>query len=173
MFIHLQYLTSQVDSFPDKIPGNLVEDIHKLEIYIETLTHSSNPEHRRIGNLPATEICIYAGYMYLYLFLLRLPIQSQVFVYGLGFVKEALTNTSFEALFLSELLFWILFVVSVVANETQNETWCLERLAVSSKSMQFSEWTDAKKVLKKFVWGEKYGERFGKKVWDKLQSFET
>jgi len=171
MFIHLQRLTSQADSFPDKMPGNLIEDVHKLEIYIESLTHSSNPEHRRIGNLPATEICIYTGYMYLYLFLLRLPVQSQVFVYALNFVKEALTDSSHDPLYLGELLFWILFVASVVANETQNETWFFERLAVCSKSMQFTEWTGAKLVLKKFAWGEKYGEVFGRKAWDKLQGF--
>jgi hypothetical protein len=112
---------------------------------------------------------VIAGYIYVYLFLRRIPSSSRIFSYMLALMKQEWKRAGsfIREIFPPGLLFWILFVGRCASAE-QLGPWFKEELILSKEVLNLKCWMEAKRVLEQFAWVGGWNEEMYEVFWDEL-----
>jgi len=117
----------------------------------------------------ARSSCALAGYIYLYLFLRRIPLDNSVYGWIVGMLQEDLIKTIHVVgeHFPSEMRFWLVWVGLCAAHGRDSQDWFEEEVTFSKYTLGLVSWENARRVLEKFAWIPSHDD-MSKNLWDNL-----
>jgi hypothetical protein len=179
MFSDLHWLSHLV-ALHDK--GTLVMPSSKLnqsicecENFVDTVMRAGRHRDRTVkGVSTKSGCCVMAGYIYVYLFLRRIPNSSSIFSYMLTLMKGEWKRAGafIREIFPPDLLLWVLFV-GRCASSKQLEPWFKVELVRSKNALNLKSWMEARGVLEHFAWIVGWNEEVYEVFWDELVEFEA
>ena len=187
MFKDLQYLSAQVAASDKGIAtidaSELADAICSAENHIDSLIHvriervdtkEHNPEFASLvlehGNDIPVMSCALSAWIYIYLFIRRIPIRSSVFDWMVDRFQQDFerTEAAVRDLYPPDQLWWMLSVVGAASLGRRNRWWILRKM---DRGLKLNRWSDAKEVLEKVAWVESTGELYGKIVWEEMNGY--
>jgi hypothetical protein len=99
-------------------------------------------------------ICALAGFIYVYLFLLRTPVASTVFDWMVSSVKRDFESMEvvIREMYTPQLLFWIMYTAGCAGVGRAEREWFRDRVAEIRDSLGLQKWDDARETLGKLAW---------------------
>ncbi len=157
MFQDLNRLSDESSKIVDRLPQSLLNDqIGIVEKFIDSLVHFTLRFQGTTidGKQTNSSFCILAGYIYLYIFLRKIPAESSIYMWMTTLLRQDFNRLDPQVLgyFPSELLFWVLFVGGLVASNKNDQDWFTEKLGEVSKKLELKSLRDVRKCLKKLSW---------------------
>jgi hypothetical protein len=171
----LSYLVALHDKGTLVMPSStLNHSISECENFVDTVMRAGRYSDRTVKGVSSESgCCVIAGYIYVYLFLRRIPSSSRIFSYMLALMKQEWKRAGafIREIFPPGLLLWVLFVGRCASSE-QLESWFKEELVLSKDVLNLESWMEARGVLEQFAWVGRREETY-EAFWDELVEFEA
>jgi hypothetical protein len=172
----LSYLVALHDKGTLVMPNSkLNQSISECENFVDTVTRAGRHRDRTIKGVSIQSgCCVTAGYIYVYLFLRRIPNSSSIFSYMLTLMKQEWKRAGafIREIFPPDLLFWVLFI-GRCASSKQLERWFKVELILSKNVLNLKSWMEVRGVLEQFAWVSGWHEETYVDFWDELVEFEV
>jgi hypothetical protein len=172
----MSYLVGLHDKGSLVMPSSkLNQRICECENFVDTVTRAGRHSDRTVkGVSTQSGCCVMAGYIYVYLFLRRIPNSSSIFSYMLTLMKQEWKRAGafIREIFPPDLLLWVLFV-GRCASSKQLEPWFRVELVLCKNVLNLKSWMEARGVLEQYAWVTGWHEETFEVLWDELAEFEA
>lgn len=168
-----QLLTSTISKSLSTEP-NFNDQVTKAEQHIDYLVHCPTTPGISINGVSTNSgSCLLAGYIYLYLFLKRIPLQNSVYEWMASLLKDEILEheATMKENFPIELRFWVFFVGGFAAAGTKEGEWFRKELQILRIDSELGGWESASLALKNIVWIQREEDEAAKKFWEDAATF--